>query len=104
DGNPLAKTERVRPFARQPTGRAIGWIGMVVQAVAQGRQLRVEPGQEIDRRQPAPRLREHGFVTGCADAPLNAGWRSDAAQHRWDEICELDPARRGVEDLRRDRE
>ena len=79
---PARQPERLRPTRR--TGGRPGdprRIAPRVQAVAQRRELRIEPREKLLRRQAAPRLRVHRLVAGGADAAHDLPRVADAGQH-----------------------
>ena len=86
----------------QAPRRPVGGVGLVVEPVAQRRQLRVEARQELLRRQAAPGVGVQRLVAGGADAALDLARVVDAGEDGRDEVGQLDPARGGVEDVGRD--
>ena len=71
DRDALGEAELRGPLRAQPARRAVGRVRLVVEPVAELRELRIEARQELLRRQPAPGVGVHRLVAGGADAALD---------------------------------
>jgi len=95
DHHACGESELRRPLRRERSDRNVGGVGVGVETRTQARQQRVDSGEELFRRQPAPGSVPERLVPGGAAAAGHGQRIGAAAEFARDPVAVFDPAEGG---------